>query len=106
MKKILRNLEQIHAKVCGSFVENLKKVLKSCVENLISERVESYSFCNDVLEVAQNRPQPEIGTEILFSVLNNTIIANKTQTPSISAPSDIILSECIQQQSIYFEEQP
>ncbi len=47
-------------------------VLGSCVENLIPG-VESYAFCNDVLEMAQNRLQPEVGPKILFSVLANTI---------------------------------
>ncbi len=55
--------------------------------------------------MAQNRPQPEVGPEILFSVPANTIITSQTQTPSKSAPSDNISSECIKQQSIYFKEQ-
>ncbi len=63
-------------------------------ENL-GNLVESYTFCNDVLEIAQNRPQPEVDPKILFSVPANTIITSKIQTCSKSAPSDIISREYV-----------
>ncbi len=61
MKKILRNLWGNVQKFSWEFEEIEKNVLGSCVENLIPERVELYSFCSDVLEMAQNRPQSEVG---------------------------------------------
>ncbi len=63
------------------------------MENSIPERVESYSFCIDVLEMAQNRCQ--VGPEIHFSVPVNTIIASKTLTPLKSAPSHAISSKLV-----------
>ncbi len=71
-----------------------------------SQKSSHIFFCNDVLEMTQNRPQPEVGPELLFSVLTNTTITSKIPTPSKSATSYTTLSKCIKQQSIYFKEQP
>ncbi len=75
LMKIWRNLKDSFRKLCRKF---------DCIKE------QSYSFCDDVLKMAQNHPQPKVGLEILFSVPTNTKIASKTKTSSKSAPSDTI----------------